>query len=309
VTLLVFAAHGLGLLLLPSLFIGLLNRTKAVWAGRKGPPLFQSLYDALRLLRKRPIYGQVTTPIFQLGPLVLLASALVSSAFVPLFGGRALLPFTLDFVVLAYLWGLGRVALMLAALDTGSSFEGMGASREATYSALAEPVLFLALGALGLATGRRSLDEMLHVNLSTLDGLVIGIASFVVLFIVLQVEGGRMPIDDPTTHLELTMIHEVMVLDHSGPELAFIQYASALKLTLSAAALATLINPMRGSGNAWATAATNLVLILSVAILLGCVESLVARLKLRAIPQYLLAGFIAATVALLLAGWRVGAGA
>lgn len=302
------ALHVTLLLVLPSLFIGLVNRTKAVWAGRKGPPLLQTLFDTLRLLRKRPVYSRITSPVFRLGPLVLLASTLVSATFIPMLGGQALASFGFDFIAVAYLWGVGRVALMLAALDTGSAFEGMGASREATYAALAEPVLFLALGTLALPAGHRSLDDMLHVNLTTLDGVVVGSACSVALFIVLQIEAARMPIDDPTTHLELTMIHEVMVLDHSGPELACIQYASALKLTLGAAALATLVNPVRERWGTWATAGTHLVLLAALAVVLGCVESLTARLKLRAIPSYVLAGLIAALVALLVAGWRRGLG-
>jgi formate hydrogenlyase subunit 4 len=289
----------------PLLFVGLSNRTKAIWAGRKGPPLFQTFFDLRRLLRKRPVYSTVTTPIFRLGPLVVLATTLVSGLFIPLLGARAPLSFPFDFVAVLYLWGLGRVFLMLPALDTGSAFEGMGASREATFAALAEPVSFLTLGTLVLATGRHSLREILHVDLGTPAGIVITLACVVALFVALQVESARVPVDDPSTHLELTMVHEVMILDHSGPELAFLQYAAALKLTLGAALLASLLNPLTGDNGVLAVVA-QLALTLLVAVALGIVESLFARLKLRVVPQYIFVGLIAAFVALLTAAWRNG---
>ncbi len=146
----------------------------------------------------------------------------------------------------AYLWGLGRIFLMLSALDTGSSFEGMGASREATYAALVEPALFLALGTLAAATGRTSFAEhprrgVRHAGRRSSSAW----ACSLTLFILLQVETARVPVDDPATHLELTMIHEVMILDHGGPDLAAVQYAAAMKLTLCAALVAGLLNPVR----------------------------------------------------------------
>jgi formate hydrogenlyase subunit 4 len=305
-TALALAAHLLVLLLLPVLFIGLINRTKAIWAGRRGPPLLQTLFDLIRLVRKRPIYSAVTTPLFRVGPLVLLATTLVSGLFIPLLGGGAPLSFPFDFVAVAYLWGLGRVFLMLSALDTGSSFEGLGASREATYSALVEPVLFLTLGTLVLATGHRSFGDMLHVSLATPAGIAVTVACVVAMFIVLQIESARVPVDDPNTHLELTMIHEVMILDHSGPDLAVIQYAAALKMTLGAALVASLMNPLHGRPDVLPRAAANVALMLVVAVVLGCIESLIARFKLRAVPQYVLVGLVAAFVALLTASWGQG---
>jgi formate hydrogenlyase subunit 4 len=301
-------AHLVALLLLPFPVIGLVNRTKALWAGRKGPRLLQSASDLRRLLRKRPVYSAVTTAVFRAGPLVLLATTLVSGLFVPLLGGVAPVSFPYDFVLFAYLWGLGRFALVAAALDTGSAFEGMGASREATYSALLEPVLFLALGTLGAATGRTTFAQMLQLGLATPAQAVISLAVLVALFVVLQVEGARVPVDDPTTHLELTMIHEVMILDHSGPDLAAIQYAAAMKLAVCAALVATLVNPLRPADGLLAAALVNLALTAAVAVLLGCVESLVARLKLKLVPQYVLVGAVSAFVALLTTAWWQGGG-
>ena len=301
------AAHLAALLLLPFPVVGLVNRTKAIWAGRKGPRLLQSASDLRRLLRKQPVYSGTTTAVFRVGPLVLLATTLVSGLVAPLLGGVAPVSFPFDFVVFAYLWGRGRFALIVAALDTGSSFEGMGASREATYAALLEPTLFLALGTLAAATGRTTFAELLQLGLGGPAQAVIGLGVLVALFVVLQVEGARVPVDDPTTHLELTMIHEVMILDHSGPDLAAVQYAAAMKLTVCAALIATLLNPLRGAGGL-AAAGLNLALTAAVAVLLGTVESLTARLRLKAVPLYVLAGAASAFVALLTAAWWQGGG-
>ena len=299
-------AHLAALLLLPVPMLGVINRTKALWAGRKGPRLLQGFSDLRRLLRKRPVYSAVTTGLFAAGPLVLLTTTLVSGLLAPLLGGFAPLAFPYDFVVFAYLWGLGRIFLMLSALDTGSSFEGMGASREATYAALLEPALFLAFGTLAAATGTTSFAGLLDVGFGSPAQAVTSLGTLLTLFIVLQVETARVPVDDPATHLELTMVHEVMVLDHSGPDLAAVQYASAMKLTLCAALIAGLLNPVRAAGAPALAVAVNLVLTFGVAVAVGFVESLVARLKLKVIPQYVLVGGVSAAVALLATAWMQG---
>lgn len=298
------AAHVLALLVLPILFVGIVNRTKAIWAGRRGPPLLQAAFDLRRLLRKRPVYSDVTTELFALGPLVLLATTLVSSFLVPVFAQQAPMAFAFDFVALAYTWGLGRFAIMLSALDTGSSFEGMGASREATFSAILEPTFFLAFGSLALATGARSTETVLHLASASPAGFVLTGSVSLALLVVLVAESSRVPVDDPATHLELTMIHEVMVLDHSGPELAAIQFATAVKMTLCAAMIATLVNPFRSV--ALLSGAFNVVVILAIAVLVGCVESLTARIKLRVVAKFLVAGIVAGVVGLLSAAWSLG---
>jgi len=308
VTILLGLAHLVALLLLPFPLVGLVNRTKARMSGRKGPRLLQTLWDLRRLLRKRPVYARVTTGLFAAGPLVLLGSTLVAGLLAPLLGSHAPLAFPHDFVVFAYLWGLGRVFLMLAALDTASSFEGMGASREATYAAFVEPALFLALGTLAAATGHSSFAALLDVGFHTPARAVVSLGVLVALFIVLQVEAARVPVDDPATHLELTMIHEVMILDHGGPDLAAVQYAAALKLTVCSALVAGLVNPLRPGGHPAAAAAASLALTALVAVAVGLVESLVARLKLRVLPQYLLVAGASAAVALLATAWWQGGG-
>jgi formate hydrogenlyase subunit 4 len=300
--------HAAALLLLPFPVVGIVNRTKARWAGRKGPRLLQSLSDLRRLLAKRPTYSQVTTVLFRAGPLVLLASTLVAGLVAPLLGRPGPIAFPYDFVVFAYLWGLGRMFLMIAALDTGSSFEGMGASREATYAALVEPALFLALGTLAAATGQTSFAGILHLGFGSPAQVVIDAGVVVTLFILLQVEAARVPVDDPTTHLELTMIHEVMILDHSGPDLAAVQYAAAVKLTVCAALIATVLNPLSPAERPALAMVANVALTAAVAVAVGFVESLVARLKLKVIPQYVLVGAVSAFVALLTTAWWQGGG-
>lgn len=288
------------LLVMPFWLAGVINRVKSLWSGRKGPPVFQLAFDVIRLVRKTPVYSATTTPLFRIAPHVFLVTAVGSAAIVPLLGAAPIASFPFDFVWFAYLWALGRVAVMLAALDTGSSFEGMGAAREATFSTLLEPVLFLATGALALVTHRSTLHEALVPHLHGPAACGAWAAALVALFIVLQVEAARMPIDDPATHLELTMVHEVMVLDHSGPDLAAIQFGSAVKLLVGASVLATLLNPWAGTASLLAGLA-NLVLSTGVAIAIGTIESVIARLQLRAVPVYIAAGALAGLIAVVAA--------
>jgi formate hydrogenlyase subunit 4 len=298
----------LALLVMPFLLTGIVNRVKSLWSGRKGPPLLQSAYDALRLLRKSSVYSATTTPLFRIAPWVFLITAVASAAVTPLLGYRSVVSFPFDFVWLAYVWGLGRVAIMLAALDTGSSFEGMGSAREATFSTLLEPALFLVTGGLSLSSGARTLSAALVPHLSAGNASpVVWFCAVTTLLIVLQVETARMPIDDPSTHLELTMVHEAMVLDHSGPDLAAIQYGSAVKLYVGACILATLLNPWAGAAGP-AAAMANLALCMLVAALVGTSESLIARLKLSVVPTYIAVALASGAVGLLATAWRAGTG-
>jgi formate hydrogenlyase subunit 4 len=224
----------LGVLLAP-LLPGLINRTKAFFAGRSGPPVLQLYYDLNRLLRKSAVYSKTTSWPFRLGPSIGCAAMLVCLALVPWAHLPSFVAFEGDFLLLAYLFAVARFFMVLAALDTGSSFEGMGASREVQFALLAEPALILALGALSRRAGSLSLSSMLGSvdgGAWTHSGVVLGLIA-AALLIVLLTENSRIPVDDPNTHLELTMIHEVMVLDYSGPDLAFIEYAASLKLWLT----------------------------------------------------------------------------
>lgn len=302
----IFALYALVLAIVPFLVIGVINRTKSLWGGRLGPPLFQLAFDVARLVRKRAVYSDATTLVFRLGPWVVLGTSLVSALVPPILGVPGPLSFPFDFVWFAYVWGLGRVALMLGALDTGSSFEGMGASREATFAAVLEPAFFLVAGATCLFTHERSFQALISLRATDGVGFAVWLGSVVALFIVVQVESSRMPVDDPTTHLELTMVHEVMILDHSGPELAALQMASAIKLTTGLGLVATLLNPLVGRAAMFPTAALNVGLVLGLAVAIGTIESVIARLKLRTVPQYIVIALVAAGVALLATTWRGG---
>jgi formate hydrogenlyase subunit 4 len=293
----------LAILVMPFLLTGVIVRTKSLWSGRRGAPLFQSAFDVIRLLRKTSVYSPTTTPIFRIAPWVFLITAIGSALVTPLIGATSVVSFPFDFVWFAYVWGLGRVAVMLAGLDTGSSFQGMGVAREATFSTLLEPALFLIGGALCLRGDTTFFAAALSYPNTGGSSVAVWIGALATLFIVLQVETGRMPIDDPTTHLELTMVHEVMVLDHSGPDLAAIQIAAALKLYVGAAVIATLLNPWATSGGVLAASA-NLILSVAVAIVVGTIESLLARLRLRTIPKYIAIAFASSTIALLATAWR-----
>lgn len=295
------------LLTMPIVMAGVIGRVKSLWSGRKGPPLLQLAYDLRRLARKRPVYSTTTTAIFHVAPFVFLVTSWCSGAIAPLLGARSAAAFPFDFVWFAYVWALGRVGLMLAALDAGSSFEGMGAAREAMFSAALEPALFLVAGALSFSGGHQTLHEIAALELRPGGSTVVWILCVLALLIILQVETSRLPVDDPSTHLELTMVHEVMVLDHSGPDLAAIQLGTATKLFVGASIVATLLNPWSGAVGVL-PAVANLALCVGIAVLIGSVESLIARFKLRAVPQYIAMAVACGGVALLAAIWRVAGG-
>jgi len=290
----------LGLMLAP-LLAGIVNRTKAFFAGRHGQPLLQLYWDIFTLLRKGATYSRTTTWVFRAGPVVGLAATVVALALVPMGGIPAVLRFPGDLVLFANLLGLLRFVTVIAALDTGSSFEGMGASREVLFAALAEPALLLGLAAICLETRSVSLSVMLE-GVSTATWTNQGPALALVaasLGIVLVAEAARIPVDDPTTHLELTMIHEVMVLDHGGPDLAFILYGSALKLWMLGSLLVGLAVPVRsGRPLLDACALVGGMAVLGVA--LGIVESSMARLRLVRVPKLLVGATALALLAVVL---------
>jgi len=294
--------HGVLVLTLPIILVGLVNRTKSWWAGRKGPRLLQSAYDLARLLGKRPIVSTVASPLFRMSAYVVLVCGLAAASMVPMLGQFAPVQFSHDFIVVAYTLGVARIALMIAAMDVGSAFEGMGAAREASFSAYAEPALFLLIGAAGAATGMTSFADLIGHLHHTPYFLIIVIPLVLALLILLQTEAARVPVDDPMTHLELTMIHEVMILDHSGPELAAMQYAAALKMTLYAGLIAALINPLDPQVAPLAAIGVSLGLMLLVALLVGCIESLTARLPMRWVTRYVLIGSGAALLSMVVVG-------
>jgi len=295
---------GLWLLLAP-LLPGVINKVKACVAGRRGPPVLQLYYDLARLWRKGVVLSTLASPGFIVGPAVAWVALMGAAMLVPLGTAGAALSFPGDVLLMIYLLALARFCTAWAAMETGSAFEGMGAAREAIFLTLIEPLLFLIVGALGLLSGTDVFSEALAPALHHGSAIAIWAAAIVALLVVLQVEAARLPIDDPTTHLELTMVHEVMILDHSGPDLAAIQLAAAIKLFLCSSMIATLLNPWAGQEGLPCLAA-NVLLCCAVAALVGTIESLIARLKLRSVPQYIVVAFASGVIALLATAWRAG---
>ena len=265
-------------------------RTVAFLTGRRGAPVLQPYRDLAKLLGKGSVYSHTTTWLFRLAPAGVLGTSLVAACLLPLDGRAAWAGFPGDMIAFAGLLALGRLLLVLAALDTGSSFEGMGASRELGFSSVTEPALFMCLVALALVTGELSLGQALGAPLAR--GWAEAPASLamvaVSLFVVLLAEASRGPIDDPATHLELTMVHEVAILDHGGPDLGLLLLGSAIKFALFGAMVVALLLPRAGWPAPLAVAAL-VPGLAAVAILVGVIESVMARLKLVQVPQ-LLAG-------------------
>jgi formate hydrogenlyase subunit 4 len=287
--------------LMPPLLPGIITRTKAAFAGRTGAPLLQPYRDLFRLMRKGSVFSSTTSWLFRAGPVVTLAATAVAALVIPLGNHAAPLSFTGDMLLFVYLFGLARFFTLLAALDTGSSFEGMGAARDATFSCLAEPTLFFALLALGRMGGALSLSPLL-THSSAASWLEDGAAMLLLsggLFIVLLAENCRVPFDDPTTHLELTMVHEVMLLDHSGPLFGFAEYAASLKLFVLGTFLIHVVVPVRAA-TPFADWGVFIISMILLSVVIGTAESVMARLRILRIPQMLVAASIMAAFAVLL---------
>ena len=275
---------------LPPLLLGVIGKTKALFAGRVGPPVLQPYHDLIKLFQKGSVISTTTTWVFRAGPVIGLATALLAGLLLPFGGHAAPVSFSGDLILFAYLFALGRFFTAAAALDTGSAFEGMGSAREVTFSCLAEPALFF--GFLVLAKLSASLSLMTMLDGSPFSATKTALPSLVLVavswFIVLLVENSRIPFDDPNTHLELTMIHEVMVLDHSGPAFGMILYGAALKLFVMGALLLGVIMPSH-SGNAWLDWIYFVSGMLGMAVVIGVVESVMARFRMTFVPRFLVA--------------------
>jgi formate hydrogenlyase subunit 4 len=301
ITLLQLFLHLLLLFGLSPLLSGVIGKTKALFAGRIGPPFLQLYFDIWKLFGKGMVISRTTTWIFRAGPVVGLAVPVLAGLLIPFGAVGAPISFSGDLIFFVYLFGLSRFFTASAALDTGSSFEGMGAVREVTFSCLAEPTLFFVFIVLARLSGSFSLDAMFGPTLvvswhSAAPSLLL---ILVCLFLVTLVENCRIPFDDPNTHLELTMIHEVMVLDHSGPDLGMILYGAAMKFLVLGALVVRLFLPGT-TGNM----ALDLLLfiggILFMAVVVGVIESVMARLRLLRIPQLLVGASLLSFFSLIL---------
>ena len=256
---------------------GVINRTRAVLAGRQGLPFVQHLRNVNLLLRKGAVYSTTTTALFRIAPAIYLGAAIVALLFMPVADLYPLISFEGDVICFAYTLALARVAIILAAMDTGSSFEGMGAAREALYGALIEPALMIGFATLAMFCGYTSFADIFAHEQSFNLHLTIVMFLIAYLFVKITfVESGRVPVDDPRTHLELTMIHEVMCLDYCGVDMAMIQIAGWLK-TASISMLAANAIAATGCFHWWFAAP---LAILLTGLSVGIVESTQARNKL-----------------------------
>jgi formate hydrogenlyase subunit 4 len=287
-------------LLLAPLLPGIINKVKAWVAGRRGPPVLQLYYDLAKLWRKGVVLSTAVSPGHVAGPAIAWIAIVGAALLLPVGPAGAPLAFRGDALLFVYALALARFCTALAALDTGSAFEGMGVAREASYAVIGEAAIITALLALSVQTHSVSLTTMLAPPAAGAGAALLAAG----LFGVLLAENCRVPFDDPNTHLELTMIHEVMVLDHSGPPLAAILHGASLKLLLFSVLLAESVlsigelPPLAATG-----ALTAAILMITVAV--GLVESLLARLAFRRVPLLLTTSFLLCLFALLVA-WKGG---
>jgi formate hydrogenlyase subunit 4 len=268
-------------------FTGTVNRTKSLASGRKGPGIIQPVKDVIRLFRKGAVISDTTGVIFRIAPSIYISTVLMAALVIPFSGEKGIMSFDGDFVFFAYMLALGKFFSIIAAMDTGSSFEGMGASREALYSLFAEPAFFVLIGSFALISGHASFREIfasLHLG-SYVTYLLGGLAAFVLIMIAM-IENSRMPVDDPKTHLELTMVHEVMILDNSGFDLGLILTAGYLKFAIYGALIANFFI----TGLQLAVAVPVFIGIqLMFAVTAGLIESFMARFRMSHNPQFILA--------------------
>ena len=275
------------ILLAAFFFTGIIIRTKSILSGRKGPGIFQPIKDIIRLFRKGAVYSNTTSFIFQIAPTIYFSSVIVAMLVVPFGQSKGLISFQGDFIFFAYVLALGKFFSIISALDTGSSFEGMGASREALFSMFAEPAFFILLGSMSLLTGQTSFQEIfaaLHLGSPVSYALAV-LAAFV-LGMIMMIENSRMPIDDPKTHLELTMVHEVMILDNSGFDLGLILSAGLLKFSIYGA---LIVNLFIGMFPYQYAIPMFFAIQFFAAVITGAIESFMARFRMSHNSQFIFA--------------------
>jgi formate hydrogenlyase subunit 4 len=285
-------------------FPGIILRAKSIASGRKGPGLLQPLKDIIVLLKKGSVFSTTTGLIFRIAPAVTLTTLLCAILLLPFAQQKALLSFEGDFILFAYLLALGKFFTVIAALDTGSSFAGMGASREAFFSLLVEPAFFILLATFAMFTGYTSFSVIFnHFFITGNDYVLIYSIIGIYLFIqIAMIENSRLPVDDPKTHLELTMIHEVMILDYSGFDKALIHMGTYLKYAVYGSLIYNLIVP--AGWNVFLQAGLFFAVQALFAVIIGLTESFRARNKMNKNPKFILTlsavALIAFTVILIL---------
>lgn len=284
------------------LFPGIINKVKAFFAGKQGPPLLMKYYTLFKLLKKGSVYSNSTSFVFKMGPTVSFASAVMVLLFFPFFGSAPIFSFHGDVIVLFYIMGIGRFFTVVAALDTASPFEGMGAAREVFFSMIAEITIFTVLVLFFRLNGSLSFAEYFTgenpISLMGYGGALL-VFVIVAMFMVLLTENSRVPVDDPQTHLELTMIHEVMILDHSGPDLALIELGAFYKLFFYSAFITHLFYPF-SQVNGFLGGVIFYSIMIGIYVSIGVIESIMARFKMDTVPKFILTSFALAFFAAIL---------
>ena len=282
------------LLFVPFLIMGLIKKTKSFWGGRKGPSIMQPWFDFVRLMKKDFVISNTTSAVFKITPVITFASVIFAGLFVPLASGCAIVNIPVGLIVFAYILGLGKFFALISAMDTGSSFEVMGASREACFTSIVEPAFFMVIGSIMALTGNYTFEALGKILSSAgTYGILIIVFTALVLFIMLLTEGSRVPVDDPATHLELTMIHEVMILDNSGSDLALLTWANGIKMLLISSLIAYMIIPSNVSDFVGVLLYLGVIALLSV--IIGTVESSMARIRMSHVFEFV---FIMSSLAL-----------
>lgn len=276
------------ILVLSPLFSGIVNKQKNFFTGRIGAPVLQPYYELFKLFKKETLHAKTASFISRITPLVHFTAILSAAAVLPVGFSAPLISFEGDIILFAYLLSLSRFFQILAAMDIGSSFEGMGASREASFAVFVEPIFFFTLGSIAFITGLTSISSIYDsIVLNNISYLVFIFVCSISFFILAVTECSRMPVDDPNTHLELTMIHEVMILDNSGFDLFLYHYSSSIKLFIFVI-LETSFFGSLGGGNRVLEIGIFILIVFFLSTALAFVETVTARFKMKNIPQYLL---------------------
>ena len=282
------------LLFVPFLMMGVIKKTKTFWAGKKGPSILQPLYDFIRLLKKDFVISRTTSAVFKIAPVINFSAVLFAAMFVPLASGSALINVPAGLIIFAYTLSLGKFVSLISAMDTGSSFEGMGASREACFTTIVEPAFFITVASIMALTGNYTFDSLSSILSSAGSyGILITIFAVIILFIMILTEASRVPVDDPATHLELTMIHEVMILDNSGSDLALYGWANSIKMLLISSLIANMLIP--SSLGEWMSILLYLVIMFAISVIIGTIESGMARIRMSHVFEFI---FIMSSLAL-----------
>jgi len=285
-------------------FPGIILRTKSIMSGRKGPGILQPVKDIGVLLQKGSVFSKTTSIIFQIAPAVTLSCIICALLVIPFANQNAIISFEGDFIFFSYLLALGKFLAIIAALDTGSSFEGMGANREAFFSMLIEPAFFILMATFAMFTGFTSFSDIFNHFFITGNHyvLIYGVLGFYLFVQIALIENSRLPVDDPKTHLELTMIHEVMILDNSGFDKALIHIGTYLKFAIYGSLMFNVIVP--SGWNIYLQAALFFGVQTFFAAIVGLVESFRARNKMNKNPKFILTisaiAFIAFMIILIL---------